>query len=200
MPDEKQLWSSGANAGRQALRSGSLLLLCAFVACAITEPPTGGPEDRTPPRVEGTSPSNGTVGVAPDAVVELTFNESMTRANIERHITFHPDVFIKKTRWSNNTVSLELEEPLHPDTTYLVELGAGYADTHGVRSDKVFRFAFATSSFIDSGEVSGRVYFRREPSDKAVVKLFVLPRDSGFAPQAGRPDREGYSITIFNCS
>jgi hypothetical protein len=59
-----------------------------------------------------------------------------------------------------------------------------------VKSTKGFRFAFATSTAIDSGMISGRILFRRKPSDKGVVRLFVLPKDSAFAAEAARPDRE----------
>jgi hypothetical protein len=71
-----------------------------------------------------------------------------------------------------------------------VELKPGFRDFHRVTSKTGFRFAFATSAAIDSGTISGRVYFRREPTPNGVVRAFVLPADSGFNPEAARPDRE----------
>jgi hypothetical protein len=38
--------------------------------------------------------------------------------------------------------------------------------------------------------VEGRVYFKREPSGRAVVRAFRLPREADFDPAAARPDRE----------
>jgi uncharacterized protein (DUF2141 family) len=87
-------------------------------------------------------------------------------------------------------VTIDFEEPLHPDTTYIVRVKAGYADAHNVRGERPFDFAFATSAQIDTGSIAGTVHFRRKPSEKGAVRLFVLPKDSAFAPDAARPDRE----------
>ena len=173
---------------RLEVTAAVMLLLAA--SCAITDPPPGGPEDTKPPRIVETYPGPGTAGVPVDAAIEITFDEKMSGAKIQRLVTFYPEVPIKKASWKKNTVRLQLEAPLHPDTTYVVELKPGFADAHGVRSQEAFNFAFATSVAIDSGSVSGTVYFRRKPTDKALVRLFVLPRDSAFTPQAERPDRQ----------
>jgi hypothetical protein len=97
---------------------------------------------------------------------------------------------VAKTKWKKDAVFFSFEEPLHPDTTYIFELKRGFGDSHGVKSEKPFRFAFATSSHIDSGVIAGRILFRREPTDKGVVRLFVMPRDTVFVPEATRPERE----------
>ena len=72
----------------------------------------------------------------------------------------------------------------------MVTLRAGFKDHHNVASSIDYRIAFATSATLDTGRISGRILFRRQPSEKGVVRCFVLPRDSGFAPEAARPDRE----------
>jgi len=164
-------------------------LFCLFAACAIIEAPPGGPEDLRAPGVDSTYPGNGMAGVALDAVIEVTFDEPMTRARLERQIVFHPPVTMSKVGWQQNTLRIETEG-LNPDTTYLVELKPGFSDEHGVRSENGFGFAFATSAAIDSGTIAGRVFFRRLPTDKGVVRLFVLPKDTSFVPEAARPERE----------
>lgn len=159
------------------------------LSCAIQEPPPGGPEDTDPPAVVATVPAAGSSGVAPSAVIELSFGEKMTRARLERLLEFRPSTTIEKAEWKGNTVRV-YTSGLHPDTTYIVELRSGYADNHGVRNPDPFTFAFATSAKIDSGTIEGRVYFRRLPSEKGRVRLFTVPKDSAFAPEAMRPDRE----------
>lgn len=167
-----------------------LLSALALSACAIPEPPPGGPEDKTPPSVEGTIPADGEAGVAPDQDITILFSESMSRSRLERSVQFYPPASLSGVKWKKDRVILKLEEPLHPDTTYVVELQPGFADAHNVRSEKGYRFAFATSAHIDSGVVSGHVLFRRKPTPKGVVRGFVLPKDSTFAPEATRPDRQ----------
>jgi hypothetical protein len=159
-------------------------------ACAIIEPPPGGPEDRQAPDVASTIPRPDSAGVDPASDIVIQFNEGMRRTAIERSITMRPPARIRKTRWSKSGLTLSFDEPLHPDTTYIFELAGGFQDEHGVRNNKGYRFAFATSAAIDSGKIAGRVLFRREQTDKAVVRLFTLPKDSAFAPQASRPDRQ----------
>lgn len=164
-------------------------LVCVLAACAIIEGPPGGPEDLQPPGVDSTYPGNGMAGVPPDAVIEFMFDESMTRKRLERLVEFHPPITIRKVGWQGTVLRIETEG-LHADTTYVVKLRSGFSDSHGVRNENDFGFAFATSASIDSGMIAGRVFFRRLPTDKGVVHLFVLPKDTTFVPEAARPERE----------
>lgn len=157
--------------------------------CAIIESPPGGAEDLQPPSVDSIYPGRGMAGVPPDVVIEFTFDEPMSRKRLERLVEFRPPVTIRKVGWQGNMMRIETEG-LHADTTYVVRLRPGYSDDHGVRSENGFGFAFATSAAIDSGVIAGRVLFRRIPTDKGVVRLFVLPKDTSFVAEAARPDRE----------
>jgi uncharacterized protein (DUF2141 family) len=109
---------------------------------------------------------------------------------LERKITFYPGVQIQKVKWRKNTLILQPASPLHEDTTYVVVIDPGFTDRHGVKETKGHSFAFATSARIDSGEISGTVYFRREPTGQAVVRCFALPKDSAFAPDIAKEDRQ----------
>jgi hypothetical protein len=167
-----------------------LVLSAAAASCAIPEPPPGGPEDRTPPKTVATVPADRAANVSPTSAIEIEFSEPITGSRFERFVEFSPPVKIAKTRWKKNRVRIELAEPLRPDTTYVVRILSGYTDSHNVRNDQPYEFGFATSASVDTGLISGRVYFRRKPTEKGVVRLFVLPRDSAFAPDSARPDRE----------
>ncbi|UCH85641.1 MAG: Ig-like domain-containing protein [Candidatus Latescibacterota bacterium] len=161
-----------------------------MAACAIPEPPPGGPEDKTPPEVIESFPEDGQAGVPPDGEIVLGFSEKMQQARLERLVSMSPPAKIAKVKWKKNAAAFSFENPLHPDTTYIFELKKGFGDSHGVKSEKSFHFAFATSAHIDTGVIAGRILFRREPTDRGVVRLFVVPRDTVFAPEATRPDRE----------
>jgi len=167
-----------------------MVVLCGLAACAIQEAPSGGPADTRPPQITGTFPEADSSGVSTETEIRLEFDESMKKTRFERFVTTHPRIAIGKTGWSKTAFVLLPEEPLHPDTTYIVELQGGYSDSHGVPNPTTFEFAFATSAAIDSGVVSGHVFFRRQPSQTAVVRLFVLPKDSAFAPEETLADRQ----------
>jgi len=166
------------------------IVLMTAASCAIPEPPPGGPEDKTPPEVVETVPADSSAGVSPGSDIRITFSENMTRTRLERQVQFYPNVIIKKANWDDKTIILEPETALQPDTTYLVVLKSGFQDQHRVANPNSFQFAFATSARIDSGRISGTVYFRREPTKNGYVHLFVIPTDSSFTPEVTRADRE----------
>jgi hypothetical protein len=165
-------------------------ILCGAMAtaCAVSVPPSGGPEDKTPPGIAETTPARDSAGVAADSPVRITFSEDMTRRGAERNVEFSPAVEIAEARWDGRTLVIYPAGGLNPDTTYVVTLKPGLQDNHRVATRKEFRFAFATSAAIDTGRVAGRVLFRREPTANAVVYCYV-PRDTAFAPGATRPER-----------
>jgi hypothetical protein len=168
-----------------------MFLLGAYVlACAVDAPPPGGPVDEIAPVVIGTFPSSDSAGVDPGTEIGFTFSEGMSRARVERMLSLSPEIEIGQVRWDKNTIYIKPAQPLHPDTTYIVTMSPGFRDFHKVASKKGYQFAFATSAAIDSGTISGRVYFRREPTKNGVVRCFILPVDSGFNPEAIRPDRQ----------
>jgi hypothetical protein len=174
-----------------ALRA--ILVVSVTVACAVEAPPPGGPVDDVAPTVVGTSPSPDSAGIDPGAEIAITFSEDMSRTGLERLFNTSPPIKIGRVRWDGRTVYIEPLEPLHPDTTYIATLSAGFSDNHRVRGQSDYVWAFATSTAIDSGTISGQVYFRREPTAKALARCFLLPVDSAFAPQAARPDREAHT-------
>ncbi len=165
------------------------LVLAQVLACAVSVPPSGGPQDKTPPKVEATVPARDSAGVAADSPILITFSEDMSRGRIERLLQFAPPVVIEESRWDGRTVVIYPRDGLHPDTTYLVTLKAGIQDNHRVASKNDFRFAFATSAYIDSGHIAGSVLFRRERTKNGVVNCYVM-RDTAFVPAATRPDRQ----------
>ncbi|MCI0452037.1 MAG: Ig-like domain-containing protein [Candidatus Latescibacteria bacterium] len=161
------------------------------LACAVDEPPSGGPEDKTPPGVVGTTPSADSTGVDPESPIAITFGEDMTRARMERLVTVQPSIEIERVRWEGNTLVIEPRGGLQRDTTYVVRLKPGYRDSHGVANTGGREFAFATGlAPLDTARISGTVLFKRQPSGKAIVRGFRVPREAEFRADAARPDRE----------
>lgn len=160
------------------------------LACAVSVPPSGGPEDKTPPGVVGSIPAAGSTGVDPGTAVAISFSEPMTRKGVERTLSFSPAIEYDEVKWDDRTLIIRVAGGLHPDTTYVVTLDRGYRDVHGVAATSAFELAFATSATLDTARIEGTVYFKREPTANGVVRCFRLPRDSSFTPESGRPDRQ----------
>ena len=134
-------------------------------------------------------PVGDSAGVAADSPIRITFSEDMTRGRIDRLLRFSPPIEIEEAKWEGRTAVIYPRGGLHPDTTYMVTLRAGVQDNHRVVSKTDFRFAFATSAHLDSGQIAGSVLFRREPAANGVVNLYVM-RDTVFVPSATRPERQ----------
>lgn len=160
------------------------------LACAVQEPPSGGPDDKTPPAVVGTTPRADSTGVDPGSAIAITFGEDMTRQRVERLVSVEPPIEIDRVSWVGRTMVIQPRGALQRDTTYVVRLKPGYRDQHGVVGTSSREFAFATGASLDTARISGTVLFKREPSGKSVVRAFRVPRDSTFRPEAARPDRE----------
>jgi Bacterial Ig-like domain len=172
----------------RALSAWAAVTLAA--ACAVQEAPSGGPEDRNPPKVAATIPAPDSVGVDPASDIAIAFSEDMTRARVERLVSTEPPIVLGSIRWRDRTLLIHVEGGLQRDTTYVVRVKSGYRDRHGVPGVDEYQFAFATGAALDSARVEGAVFFKKEPSAKALVRAFRVPRDTAFTPEAARPDRE----------
>ncbi len=160
------------------------------VACAVQEPPSGGPEDRTAPTVAATIPARDSTGVDPASDIAIAFSEDMTRARVERLVSAEPPIAPGSVRWNDRTLVIHPEGGLQRDTTYVVRVKSGFRDRHGVPGTDEYQFAFATGAVLDTARIEGAVFFKKEPSAKALVRAFRIPRDSAFTAEAARPDRE----------
>jgi hypothetical protein len=167
-----------------------LALLGFLLSCAVSVPPSGGPEDKEPPRIVATTPSNESTGVDVGSTINLSFSEKMMSSKVERLVISYPPIEIGNVKWHKNSLTIEPAKPLHRDTTYLIEIKPGFRDQHNVSNTSGFDFAFATAAHIDSGSISGTVYFRRKVTTRGIVRCFRIPRDSSFYPESARPDRE----------
>jgi len=169
-----------------------LLLLLVF-SCAVPVPPSGGPEDKIPPRIVSTVPADGSTGVDITSSIILRFSEKMSKAKLERLVVAYPRIRVGKVKWKNNSLRIEPADPLVPDTTYFIAVRPDFRDEHKVRAASGYEFGFSTGAAVDSGVIAGTVNFRRKPTASAVVRCFVLAKDSALVPEASIPNRETHT-------
>jgi len=160
---------------------GSALLLCGglLAACAVMEPPPGGPVDRTPPHVVVVDPDSGATGVGAVDRLTVTFSEKMDRQSATGWLYFFPDQRIRSTKWHGATrAEIRLEEPLPPDTVVVVEIAAGLMDAHRVPMKTTRRFPIATGDSVTVGSITGILVMGDTAVTRGVVELFDVPPDS----------------------
>lgn len=158
--------------------AGGLLALL-LGACAQVEAPPGGPQDLTPPRLAGSLPDSGSVGLQDQRTLRLTFTEKMTRAPAEGWLHFYPPQRIRHTSWNGTREAVvELAEPLPPDTLIVVEVAAALQDAHKVKARESRRFPLATGDSIPSGRLTGALVLGDSAVTTGVAELYPLGPDS----------------------
>lgn len=136
--------------------SASILILA---ACAVKENPPGGPEDKTPPSVVSIRPEAGSTAISPETVFRIVFSEPMEQTGTQGAIFISPVFWDYPTfEWSGKQLTLTPPQPLRPNTTYILTIGAGATDSHRNKMGKSLTFAFSTGTSIDSGAISGVIY------------------------------------------
>ncbi len=128
------------------------------VRCAAMGPPTGGPEDKTPPVVLSTLPTDDSVRVDRNSPIEVLFSEKMNRESVERALFLAPHTANRpELRWDKNTLMIVLKDSLPAQRTCVVTLGTDAKDVHNNGMVRAYTFAFSTGDSIDQGSIRGRV-------------------------------------------
>ena len=129
-----------------------------IAACATQVAPTGGPEDKLPPRVAGGSPAPKTANHPNELYVKLEFDEWINASIPRGAITISPPIE-KKLRYEVHGKTLEVysRAELDTGTTYTVTFAGGIKDLRGNALAKPFQVVFSTGATIDSLTLNGRV-------------------------------------------
>ncbi len=169
----------------------SMLLLLS--RCAIDIPPTGGPEDKTPPRVVAVFPDSGALRVQTNKL-RVRFDKYIVTQSLRNALFFSPRIDDYEVESDGKEAEIILYEPLKPNRTYACTITKALTDTRGNSLAQSFTFAFSTGSTIDSGMISGVVYSAENRFIKgATVFAYFIPEgDTLFAdtlnPSHTQPD------------
>jgi len=144
-----------------------------FAACAVMDPPTGGPEDKIPPRVVAITPAPDSAGIARDTAVMIRFDEKLDGDSFKNRIITYPPLDFKAVKVKGERVTIEFKEIL-PETTVTVLVKIGYQDNHQVKSSTPVTFSFATSPRIDEGTIGGKILFKKKPDSTGVAAIFAV--------------------------
>jgi hypothetical protein len=129
-----------------------------IAACATQVAPTGGPEDKLPPRVAGVLPAPKTANHPNELYVKLEFDEWINASIPRGAITISPPIE-KRLRYEVHGKTLEVysRAELDTGTTYTVTFAGGIKDLRGNALAKPFQVVFSTGATIDSLSLNGRV-------------------------------------------
>jgi hypothetical protein len=155
---------------------GALLI----VACAVVQPPSGGPEDREPPYILEVFPAADSTGVRTDTRITIRFSEKVNAATFKERVRLYPPVAFESIDVDGGELRIEFAESL-PETTITLLLSGGYKDMHGVQNTDNNIFHFSTTEELQAGEISGWLLFKGKADSTGVVKLYQVVADSSIS-------------------
>ncbi|MCS6987939.1 MAG: Ig-like domain-containing protein [Chloroherpetonaceae bacterium] len=164
-----------------------------FQRCAVDIAPTGGPEDKTPPRIVDVFPDSNATNVRSNAL-RLRFDKYIVPQTLRNALFFSPRIEDFDIESDGKEAEIILNEPLKPNRTYACTITKALTDTRGNALAQSVTFAFSTGAQIDSGAISGVVYSadNRLAKGATVFAYFIPPNDSLFAdtlnPRRAQPD------------
>ncbi len=164
------------------------LVLSVFILwkCANQLPPGGGEVDRIPPEIIETNPPNGTTNFN-DMSVEFNFSEYIDKNSIYDAIFISPAVEGGvEYDWSGKTLTMNFNDSLRKDITYIITVGTNLADLNNKNKMKsAFNLTFSTGNIIDKGQISGKVYSAKTTG----VMVFAYLLDSNSVdPSTEKPN------------
>ncbi|SFO29663.1 Polysaccharide lyase family 4, domain II [Algoriphagus ornithinivorans] len=151
-----------------------------FTQCAKQSTPQGGPRDEDPPKLLEANPKDQSINIKPEEIV-LVFDEYIKLDNPNKNIIITPRV--KKdevvTTALKNTVTIELNQELEDNTTYVFNFQKSVQDLSEGNPAENLKIVFSTGSSIDSLELSGQVnfYFPDKQSDFKNVLVGLYPEN-----------------------
>ncbi|WP_165836061.1 Ig-like domain-containing domain [Marinifilum breve] len=157
-------------------------------SCANQGYPTGGPEDKTPPKVVKTTPENYALNFK-GGKVEIFFDEFVRLENINEKFVVSPP--FKKNpivKLKGRSIYVKLEEELKENTTYTLDFGDGIVDNNEGNPLGEYQFVFSTGETIDSLSIKGKIdnAFDELPVEKSMVMAYLNTHDS--VPLTTTPD------------
>lgn len=136
-----------------------LVTLFCLTSCASQRAPSGGPPDKTPPKIIKVTPEKNAALVPLDQIVEFEFSESMNRKSLEKAIFITPNPGDRvRFKWKRRRLRIEFLDSLKTDRTYVITMGTDLRDLHGNSLNSSFTLAFSTGAEISNGKISGQVF------------------------------------------
>lgn len=140
---------------RLNLLFGALILLIG--SCATPTSPTGGPPDKTGPKIVASEPPTGTTNFSGRSIT-LHFSEFVQRSSLRPALVVEPDIGISyKLDWGRKSVKVVFERDIPDLTTLIITVGTDFKDMRGNGMARPHKVAVSTGPEIDKGKIFGKV-------------------------------------------
>lgn len=156
----------------------SYAILGVMFGCASQRAPTGGAEDKTPPRILKVYPDSAATNFR-DRVIRITFDKYISTSTLQPALFFSPALDgAFEISWNGREAEIRLDSALKADRTYSYTVTNTLRDTRGNALDKSYSFAFSTGGKLDSGRIGGTVFDRSNRPVSGVLAMGYFISDS----------------------
>ncbi|MBN1294091.1 MAG: Ig-like domain-containing protein [Candidatus Latescibacteria bacterium] len=154
------------------------LFIFISLSCAKQGFPPGGPEDKEPPKLIGSTPSQMMSNVSKHDPIKFEFSESMDESSVEDNVFVVPiPSSWPEFSWSDKSkvFIISFKEPLKDNTTYVISIGAKAQDLQRNKLDDTITLSFSTGDEIENGKITGRIipysFFGKEPENVSGIDV-----------------------------
>jgi len=189
------------------LLGGTLLLL--WAACARVGSPTGGEQDKTPPKVVKTIPPNESVNFTGNRI-RIFFDEFVTLRDIRKQLIISPPLaYFPEITPSGNAskyINIKILDTLRPNTTYTFNFGKSIQDNNEGNPLSFYTYIFSTGNTIDSLTLKGSIKDALRPKAENFVNVMLYEMGEKYSDSVVYKQRPIYvvntldSLTTFELS
>ena len=189
------------------LLGGTLLLL--WAACALVGSPTGGEQDKTPPKVVKTIPPNESVNFTGNRI-RIYFDEFVTLRDIRKQLIISPPLaYFPEITPSGNAskyINIKILDTLRPNTTYTFNFGKSIQDNNEGNPLSFYTYTFSTGNTIDSLTLKGSIKDALRPKAENFVNVMLYEMGEKYSDSVVYKQRPIYvvntldSLTTFELS
>lgn len=157
-------------------------------SCGQPLPPTGGPRDTLPPVLVRADPAGFTTNFKGNRI-NIEFNEYIQLDNPFEKLEYSPVPKVKpQAEGKLRNVVIRIKDTLEPNTTYSIDFGDAIKDINENNALRDFKYVFSTGPTIDSGVITGRVYYAETGKTDSLITVILHrnPDDSAVAKEKPR--------------
>jgi hypothetical protein len=159
-----------------------LLALSLLSACANIVPPSGGPADRTAPKLLSINPKDSLRNTRLNKI-ELKFDEYVNVADVAKELQISPMLKNAPSMTAaGKTVTIKIQDSLLSDnTTYTINTGHAIKDLHEGNLYAGTTFIFSTGAWFDSLQLKGNIIDAASGKidSSGNVRVLLYSADSG---------------------
>lgn len=152
-----------------------LCLVIILASCGSKKSPTGGPEDLSKPVVISSLPPQ--FGNISEGRIEINFSKPLDKTSIPHSVYIYPPVMNKKITVDKNSVIIQINENLLPNTNYYVIISTRLKDIRGNSPDENQTLVFASGK-LNQLRLSGTIDYEHPGDNSLPVQMSLLSEDS----------------------